>query len=83
MLSRGSSSRSLPSDTSGSPAGFSNSATTSVPDRNFQGLRQYKEKFAPEWSPSYVAIPSLMNLPAVLAAVAALVSGGLSGVVKK
>ncbi len=50
---------------------------------NFQGLRQYKEKFAPEWRPRYLAAPGGLRLPRVLASVAALVSRGLKGVVAR
>jgi phosphatidylglycerol lysyltransferase len=50
---------------------------------NFQGLRQYKEKFAPEWRPRYLAAPGGLRLPLVLANVAALVSRGLKGVVAR
>jgi len=50
---------------------------------NFQGLRQYKEKFAPEWRPRYLAAPGGLRLPLVLANVAALVSRGLKGVVSR
>ena len=50
---------------------------------NFQGLRRYKEKFAPEWRPRYLASPGGVLLPRVLADVGALVSGGLAGIVRK
>jgi phosphatidylglycerol lysyltransferase len=50
---------------------------------NFQGLRQYKEKFDPEWQPRYLAAPGGIALPRVLANVATLISGGLRGVVSK
>ncbi len=50
---------------------------------NFQGLRQCKEKFAPEWHPRYLAAPGGLRLPMVLANVAALVSRGLKGVVAR
>jgi phosphatidylglycerol lysyltransferase len=46
---------------------------------NFQGLRQYKEKFAPEWRPRYLAAPGGLRLPVVLAHVAALGARGLRG----
>ena len=48
---------------------------------NFQGLRQYKEKFDPVWEPRYLACPGGLVLPRVLADVAALIGGGLRGVV--
>ncbi|HET7753767.1 MAG TPA: bifunctional lysylphosphatidylglycerol flippase/synthetase MprF [Anaeromyxobacteraceae bacterium] len=50
---------------------------------NFQGLRHYKEKFAPDWSPRYLAAPSGLALPRVVAGVAALVSRGISGTVRR
>ena len=50
---------------------------------NFRGLNQFKEKFNPEWTPRYLAVPGGLALPSALADVAALVSGGLSGVVRK
>ncbi len=50
---------------------------------NFQGLRHYKEKFDPEWSPRYLAAPGGWLLPRVLADIAALISGGLRGVVAR
>ena len=50
---------------------------------NFQGLRQYKEKFAPEWRPRYLASPGGLRLPRILANVAALGSRGLKGLVAK
>jgi phosphatidylglycerol lysyltransferase len=50
---------------------------------NFQGLRQYKEKFDPTWEPMYIASPGGLALPRILANLAALISGGLRGVVTK
>ena len=50
---------------------------------NFQGLRQYKDKFDPEWEPKYIALPGGLALPHILANVASLVSGGIKGVVAK
>lgn len=50
---------------------------------NFQGLRAYKEKFQPVWEPRYLASPGGIALPTVLANVAALVSGGIKGVLGK
>jgi phosphatidylglycerol lysyltransferase len=43
---------------------------------NFEGLRAFKEKFGPEWSPKYLATPGGFNLPAILLDIAALISGG-------
>jgi phosphatidylglycerol lysyltransferase len=50
---------------------------------NFQGLRQYKEKFGPEWKPRYIASPGGLALPSILADLASLISGGFRGVVSK
>ena len=50
---------------------------------NFQGLRQYKEKFDPVWQPMYLASPGGLALPRILTNLAALISGGLRGVVTK
>jgi phosphatidylglycerol lysyltransferase len=50
---------------------------------HFRGLRQYKEKFDPIWEPRYLATPGGLAIPRILANVTALVSGGLTGVVKK
>ena len=50
---------------------------------NFQGLRQYKEKFDPVWEPMYLASPGGLALPRILTHLAALISGGLRGVVTK
>jgi phosphatidylglycerol lysyltransferase len=50
---------------------------------NFQGLREFKEKFDPVWEPRYLASPGGLALPRVLANVAALIGGGLRGVVAK
>lgn len=50
---------------------------------NFQGLRQYKEKFDPVWEPRYLASPGGLALPRVLTDIATLVSGGLAGVVTR
>lgn len=50
---------------------------------NFQGLRQYKEKFDPTWEPMYLASPGGLALPRILTNLAALISGGLRGVVTK
>ena len=50
---------------------------------NFQGLRQYKEKFGPVWQPKYLAARGGLTLPRVLANVASLISGGTKGIVAK
>jgi phosphatidylglycerol lysyltransferase len=50
---------------------------------NFKGLRQYKEKFDPEWRPKYLASPGGLALPQIFANLATLISGGVKGVVTK
>lgn len=47
---------------------------------NFQGLRLFKEKFSPVWSPRYLAYPGGLVLPRILIHIASLTSGGLKGV---
>jgi phosphatidylglycerol lysyltransferase len=41
---------------------------------NFQGLRQFKEKFDPVWEPRYLACRGGLGLPALLTDVAALIN---------
>ncbi len=50
---------------------------------NFQGLRQFKEKFSPEWRPKYLASPGGFALPRILLDLAALVSRGTKGIVTR
>lgn len=50
---------------------------------NFEGLRHYKEKFAPLWEPRYLACPGGLALPRILTNTAALISGGLGGILKR
>jgi phosphatidylglycerol lysyltransferase len=50
---------------------------------NFQGLRQYKEKFDPQWRPKYLASPGGLALPQIFANLATLISGSMKGVVAK
>jgi phosphatidylglycerol lysyltransferase len=50
---------------------------------NFQGLRQYKEKFRPEWRPRYLASPGGMAQYRILADISSLVGGSVKGVVTK
>jgi phosphatidylglycerol lysyltransferase len=50
---------------------------------NFQGLRQYKEKFDPVWRPRYLASPAGLALPRILTNVASLIAGGLGGVIRR
>ena len=50
---------------------------------NFQGLRAYKEKFAPVWEPRYLAYPGGLRLPRIMADVSALVAGGYRHIFRK
>ncbi|QOJ32625.1 MAG: bifunctional lysylphosphatidylglycerol flippase/synthetase MprF [Gammaproteobacteria bacterium] len=50
---------------------------------NFEGLRQYKEKFLPQWRPRYLAAPGGVALPRVLLDVTTLISGGIGGTIGK
>jgi phosphatidylglycerol lysyltransferase len=50
---------------------------------NFQGLRQYKEKFCPVWSPRYLAAPGGLAMPVVFANLASLISGGVKGMLRQ
>ncbi len=53
------------------------------PFYNFQGLRAFKEKFAPEWEPRYLCAPGGLQPLLALMDIAALASGGLRGVISK
>lgn len=50
---------------------------------NFQGLRDYKEKFDPIWEPKYLVTPGGFALPRILANLATLIGGGITGVIRK
>lgn len=50
---------------------------------NFTGLRAYKDKFHPVWTPRYIALPGGFALPRVLMDCATLISGGPGDFVKK
>ncbi len=50
---------------------------------NIQGLRQYKEKFDPQWMPRYIVAPDRFALMRGLVGVATLTSGGLRGMIAK
>ena len=50
---------------------------------NFQGLRAFLDKFDPTWEPRYLASPGGLATPFAVGHVAALVNGGVSGVVTK
>ena len=46
---------------------------------NFQGLRQYKEKFNPVWEPVYMVSPGGLALPQIMIHLVSLISGNLKG----
>jgi phosphatidylglycerol lysyltransferase len=50
---------------------------------NFEGLRRYKAKFDPVWTPLYLASPGGLALAPILVDVTALIAGGLGGIVSK
>jgi phosphatidylglycerol lysyltransferase len=50
---------------------------------NFQGLRRFKDKFQPVWEPRYMAVPAGLDPLVALADTAALIAGGLTGLVKR
>jgi len=50
---------------------------------NFNGLRHFKDKFDPEWESRYLAAPGGLATALVLTRIAALVSGGVSGMVAR
>jgi phosphatidylglycerol lysyltransferase len=50
---------------------------------NFEGLRRYKRKFAPEWRPRYLMAPGGLVLPRVLLDVSLLISGSARGLLSK
>ncbi|WP_170784525.1 bifunctional lysylphosphatidylglycerol flippase/synthetase MprF [Ruegeria lacuscaerulensis] len=49
---------------------------------HFEGLRSFKQKFDPEWSPNYLASPGGLAAPRILYEVNILISGGLRGLSK-
>jgi phosphatidylglycerol lysyltransferase len=50
---------------------------------NFQGIRQYKDKFQPDWHPKYLVSPGGLALPQILTNLTSLIAGGLKGVLSK
>jgi len=50
---------------------------------NFEGLRQYKEKFSPVWEPRYLACKGGLALPKLLTDTATLIAGGIRGIFGK
>ena len=50
---------------------------------NFEGLYEYKAKFAPNWQPRYLAAPAGISVPFTLMTVTQLISGGWRGIFSK
>lgn len=50
---------------------------------NFQGIREFKQWFYPEWEPRFLVSPGGAVRPVILANIASLVAGGFEGLVKK
>ncbi|MBD9355389.1 bifunctional lysylphosphatidylglycerol flippase/synthetase MprF [Methylomonas albis] len=50
---------------------------------NFEGLYEYKAKFAPTWQPRYLAAPAGISLPFILMVITRLISGGWQGIFSK
>lgn len=50
---------------------------------NFEGLRDYKDKFDPIWKPRYLASPGGIALPRIFMDLATLIGGGVKGVLMK
>jgi phosphatidylglycerol lysyltransferase len=50
---------------------------------NFEGLRSYKEKFAPVWEPKYLVSPGGLALARVLLDVSLLIAGGMRKLVTR
>jgi len=50
---------------------------------NFEGLRNYKAKFDPDWTPKYLACPGGIAIPRVVVNIATLISRGFAGLFTK
>jgi len=50
---------------------------------NFEGLYEYKAKFAPQWRPCYLAAPASLSVPYILMVITRLISGGWQGIFSK
>ncbi len=50
---------------------------------NYKGLRDFKEKFNPDWSPRYIALPKGFKQGIALKDIATLISGGMKGIFSK
>ena len=49
----------------------------------FEGLRKFKEKFLPVWSPRYLAAPHGLAMAGALLDVTSLISGGVGKMLRK
>jgi phosphatidylglycerol lysyltransferase len=50
---------------------------------NFEGLREFKAWFYPEWEPSYLVSPGGTRRPMIIANIAALIAGSARGIVRR
>ena len=50
---------------------------------NFEGLYEYKAKYAPQWHPRYLAAPAGLSVPFILMQIARIISGGWQGIFGK
>ena len=50
---------------------------------NFEGLYEYKAKYAPQWHPRYLAAPAGFSVPFILMQIARIISGGWQGIFGK
>ena len=50
---------------------------------NFEGLYEYKAKFAPQWQPRYLAAPAGLSVPFILMVITRLISGSWQGIFSK
>lgn len=50
---------------------------------NFEGLRAFKQKFGPVWTPQYIACPGGLAMPQVLLDITHLISGSAMGLLKR
>lgn len=49
---------------------------------HFEGLRSFKEKFDPVWTPEYLACPGGLAVPQVLLEISTLISKGVKGLIR-
>jgi len=50
---------------------------------NFQGLRQYKNKFSPRWEPRFIALQGGLTVPRTLVDLTSLINRGIFGAVSR